>query len=517
MKLAHSALAKEIGSDVPLARVLASDSNWKGRAEQISMLKAKLGAALAGDGASASSPVRPPSDPFEERHKAAIRAADSDRRKELFRAVEERDAMVQHCGELKQKCDGLRARNKVLSRDCKSLKERLAEAEKQAAADDTALKNLKAQLIRAAKSQVRQAEKPPQAELSNSIVTPAAAAEVARLTAKCRQQQQHIRKLEAAAAGHDVAVAHAAQAAAAAALSARPDSAASRSRAGSRSGRRSHSSSRRSSRPGSSARPPTLGELTASRASASPEAARLDALCHQQQAQIASLEHRLEQATRETRIDQAAVKAAQAERRPQSGRRSRSAGRTRPPRHDQPAPRPPPSLAAGGDDALMAHEQAVLLRAADAEKLKLTQLVSLLKEQLVEAENRAAPPAAETTGSASGGTAPAGTPSSLEAAVEKLEIQREENRALRTTLKETLQAKESEITLLHSMMKETRRVFSEGLRKYKAAAGLCTGTGTGSAASAASRSRPAHHAGTISRPSSRKSGRTPAGAMLARS
>jgi hypothetical protein len=40
--LALRALARELGEEIPVSRVLSGQSDWKGRAEQIAMLKAKV-------------------------------------------------------------------------------------------------------------------------------------------------------------------------------------------------------------------------------------------------------------------------------------------------------------------------------------------------------------------------------------------------------------------------------------------------------------------------------------------
>lgn len=47
LRVAHKALEREVGDSTPLARVLASDSGWQGRAEQLTMLKIKLAEAQA--------------------------------------------------------------------------------------------------------------------------------------------------------------------------------------------------------------------------------------------------------------------------------------------------------------------------------------------------------------------------------------------------------------------------------------------------------------------------------------
>lgn len=53
----------------------------------------------------------------------------------------------------------------------------------------------------------------------------------------------------------------------------------------------------------------------------------------------------------------------------------------------------------------------------------------------------------------------------------KLVIQTDENAALRSTLRDALAAKEEQIALLHDLLESTKRVFSDGLRSYKARLG----------------------------------------------
>jgi len=91
-------------------------------------------------------------------------------------------------------------------------------------------------------------------------------------------------------------------------------------------------------------------------------------------------------------------------------------------------------------------------------------MVEMLKDRLADAEEKAMRPQ-EPLQAMSSGEIPAGL--TLEAAWSKIAIQQDNNRALRQALEDTVEAKESEITLLHSMMKSTRKVFSEGLRQAK--------------------------------------------------
>ena len=48
-----------------------------------------------------------------------------------------------------------------------------------------------------------------------------------------------------------------------------------------------------------------------------------------------------------------------------------------------------------------------------------------------------------------------------------LEIQQDENEALKAVLQRTLAAKEEDKQLYSEMMEETKRVFLQGLRQYK--------------------------------------------------
>ena len=69
-----------------------------------------------------------------------------------------------------------------------------------------------------------------------------------------------------------------------------------------------------------------------------------------------------------------------------------------------------------------------------------------------------------SAGGGGGETAPQRLRKDLE---ERLAVQADENAALRATVRDALAAKEEEITLLHSLLDGTKRVFSEGLRSYK--------------------------------------------------
>lgn len=425
LKMAHSALSKEIGSDIPLSRVLGSESGWKGRADQISMLKGKvteLTAKLESEGKLAPAPpqAKSPGSNIEARNRKAVQKLDMVRRQQMEQASIELEMLRGQYGTLKEKCDGLKARTKTLSRDGKVLKTKIEEGNKRSEKDATVIENLKAQLIRAAKSQLERASPTFGAVVTNG----AQAAEVSRLSAVCEQYRARVAALETALQqGADGgsqrqhrSPADAARMASLASLCEQQNDRIASLEGQLRAARRAGSATSFSSpRPSSS---------SSSRPSSGVhEVARLKALCQQQQSRISALENR------------AGV----------SG-----GGGVR------------PSSSRGGSrlQSPSEHEHVFLLRAAEVEKEKLTMLVEMLKERLAKKALRPQePPAISSEDIPVGFT--------LEAAWSKISIQQDNNRILREALEDTVEAKENEITLLHSMMQNIRKVFSEGLRQAK--------------------------------------------------
>lgn len=432
LKMAHSALSKEIGSDIPLSRVLGSESGWKGRADQISMLKGKvteLTAKLESEGKLAPAPpqAKSPGSNIEARNRKAVQKLDMVRRQQMEQASIELEMLRGQYGTLKEKCDGLKARTKTLSRDGKVLKTKIEEGNKRSEKDATVIENLKAQLIRAAKSQLERASPTFGAVVTNG----AQAAEVSRLSAVCEQYRARVAALETALQqGADGgggsgsqrqhrSPADAARMASLASLCEHQNDRIASLEGQLRAARRAGSATSFSSpRPSSS---------SSSRPGDSAEVARLKALCDQQQSRISALENR-------AAATAAGVSGGG------GGRPSSSRGGSRPSPSD--------------------HEHVFLFRAAEEQNKKLTALVEMLKERLADKALRPQePPAISSEDIPVGFT--------LEAAWSKISIQQDNNRILREALEDTVEAKENEITLLHSMMKNIRKVFSEGLRQAK--------------------------------------------------
>lgn len=462
LKMAHSALSKEIGSDIPLSRVLGSESGWKGRADQISMLKGKvteLTAKLESEGKLAPAPpqAKSPGSNIEARNRKAVQKLDMVRRQQMEQASIELEMLRGQYGTLKEKCDGLKARTKTLSRDGKVLKTKIEEGNKRSEKDATVIENLKAQLIRAAKSQLERASPTFGAVVTNG----AQAAEVSRLSAVCEQYRARVATLETALQqGADGSAlsqrqhrspADAARMASLASLCEQQNDRIASLEGQLRAARRAGSATSFSSpRPSSSS-----SSRPSSGVHDSAEVARLTALCGQYQARVAALENRL--------IGGGGG----------GGRPSSSRGGSRPSSGRQPQQRQSPSE----------HEHVFLLRAAEVEKEKLTKLVEMLKERL---EDKALRP--EEPPAISSEDIPAGL--TLEAAWSKISIQQDNNRILREALEDTVEAKENEITLLYQMMKNIRKVFSEGLREAKNQGITSRPTSRASSRGGSGRSRP---------------------------
>jgi hypothetical protein len=486
LKMAQSALQKEIGSDIPLSRVLSTESGWKGRADEISRLKVKINElhqkAESGGGSGSSHPPpsthpRSPGTAIENRNIKAVKVSDALRRREMEQAAMDLDVLRVQYGKLKEVETGLKARTRTLSRDGKALKEKLAQGARESEKDANVIENLKAQLIRAAKSQLAQ-QTPTDFETINS---PAAhKAEVNRLHSVCEQFKVRVSALEGALQqrvdGADRPLSRSASdGARLASLHALCEQ--QNARISSLEGALRAASARSSSftSPGPLSSRPTSGVRGDSM-----EVARLQALNDQQQSRIVALEARVAQQQQphphphphpQPHPHQQQPSASTG--RPSSARSSRGSS----------APRPPSGRngRVGSAHAYHDPEPAIALRAAHVEREKMNQLVEMLKDRLADAEQTIMATDSLDGDGGDGGveTIPAGT--TLEAVWNKLMLEQDNNRALRSNLRDTVEAKESEITLLHSMMKETRRVFSEGLRKMKASqAPLAGGTVGGS-------------------------------------
>ena len=133
LRMAHRALIQEIGEDAPIQQILKSESGWKGRSEQIVILKDKLRdmtkklsksgtPSTLNSGTMCGTQLNCASQGGSEAVSPQVTKLDLIRRKDVEKANYELEKMKSEHVELKTKCDALAARNRILEREIKEIK-----------------------------------------------------------------------------------------------------------------------------------------------------------------------------------------------------------------------------------------------------------------------------------------------------------------------------------------------------------------------------------------------------------
>ncbi|KAL7752406.1 hypothetical protein RI367_001940 [Sorochytrium milnesiophthora] len=182
LRATQRALAQEVGEDIPISKLLEEGATWKGRAQQISLLKDKiklLTKRLAAAAASTHGSIHPlnsttpyvreltdsqlsiredasvgdsngsftcisqngsvscsvsdsldmgatnSADSVDDKHRAYIKKLEEDRKRGLDEAITERESLRKELGDIKKKYDGQIARSRNLEAELKSMKEKL--------------------------------------------------------------------------------------------------------------------------------------------------------------------------------------------------------------------------------------------------------------------------------------------------------------------------------------------------------------------------------------------------------
>ncbi|KAM6281652.1 coiled-coil domain-containing protein 13 [Porphyrio hochstetteri] len=136
LKLTQKLLANEVGEDVNIQSLMTNSSSWRGRAQQILVLQSKVRELENQLGQSKSTSLSEADEEFlavidprklsaQEKNLLRIRSLEKEKKETLEKLTREHDALQKSHEELKKKLDASKARNKVLCSEVKTLKEQI--------------------------------------------------------------------------------------------------------------------------------------------------------------------------------------------------------------------------------------------------------------------------------------------------------------------------------------------------------------------------------------------------------
>ncbi|KAK9816609.1 hypothetical protein WJX72_002699 [[Myrmecia] bisecta] len=137
------ALQREVGEDVPIAKLLDGTSDWRGRQQQISLLKEKIKemSSLQGTTVRGAEPTR-----FDTQHRSTLETIKGEKQREIDRMAAELDAAQQAREEMKLRFDALCSRKAVVEAEAKGLRDKIAILLEKTANDDKLISALRTEL-----------------------------------------------------------------------------------------------------------------------------------------------------------------------------------------------------------------------------------------------------------------------------------------------------------------------------------------------------------------------------------
>eukprot|EP00873_Tetraselmis_striata_P036528 jgi/Tetstr1/456792/TSEL_043466.t1 len=188
MEKMQRALQREIGEGVELGKVLADDGGgWRGRAQQISLLKDKLREAQRAGRTRT-------------RTGNTWRTSKDKRAKEAERVAAEAEELRQELDKLRLKCDGATSRKKTLENEAKGLKDKLAILLQKTTNDDKLIGALRAEVADARRTQGKADRQPGSAvQLQQTIME--LRQQLAAQGAQIQRQEMIIQTLQAGVTG----------------------------------------------------------------------------------------------------------------------------------------------------------------------------------------------------------------------------------------------------------------------------------------------------------------------------
>ncbi|KAJ8324986.1 hypothetical protein O5D80_006501 [Batrachochytrium dendrobatidis] len=150
IRLAQKALLLEIGDDAPIQNIVKGDvGGWKGRAEQIALLKDKVKelsrklAKMSSNSRISNANFTGEADHYDLKNRESIQKIESTRKSDLDKAIAELEQSRSNTSSIKSKCDALVARNRILEREVKDLRTKIGVLLRKGENDDRLIQALK--------------------------------------------------------------------------------------------------------------------------------------------------------------------------------------------------------------------------------------------------------------------------------------------------------------------------------------------------------------------------------------